>query len=549
MTKLPDQTLGNRISQCKVIQNIEALREDITVELKQYSDDKLTHKGKHQTEVDEQFQREIARLTVLLQRTERLALRTREKNYRKLGELNNLVNSLKIGVTTLFDTQPNIELSRQIRLTVEQEIIRHENPPCLRFIARRFSYAWHSPSTPLKVIHGLIFSFIIIFGGLFGCALFLYIALQSRNSVADYKQISPSLELRKTGLEKQLELKESEIREQGNKIKKVNPELNSRINPINPQKLLNSRTSTSRLSSDDEKSIEIQSIAAYEPDLRILENLQKQKGKIINEIAVLEKRINKVEPKLHQQFFAYFYIDESGSISQLLWVAAAGTLGSIISILIRVIDGFHDKEYQDRLTPFFLGFFKPVIGASFGMLFLAIYNSEFVNMPFITRTARSPIEAASQSTREVSNTTTPSNNQGTQNGVNASQSTNQANSTVTDSLNRRMELKEERKEAFFLFAIAFVVGFSERLAKDTIGKIDGSSSQIDKLSHSNNAARIVVIRHSKLRFPTKNNSNNSSSINSNNSDSNSYESSHKQKEADLDQNRALNKENRNEREE
>jgi len=54
----------------------------------------------------------------------------------------------------------------------------------------------------------------------------------------------------------------------------------------------------------------------------------------------------------------------------------------------------------------------------------------------------------------------------------------------------------ETKAAFFLFAVAFVVGFSERLAKDTITKLEGGSSEPKEEIKPGNT-QFVVVRLSK----------------------------------------------------
>jgi len=50
--------------------------------------------------------------------------------------------------------------------------------------------------------------------------------------------------------------------------------------------------------------------------------------------------------------------------------------------------------------------------------------------------------------------------------------------------------------AFFLFSVAFVVGFSERLAKDTITKLEGGSRDDQEEPKPSNV-RFGVVRFSK----------------------------------------------------
>ncbi|NJL03153.1 MAG: hypothetical protein HC838_03325 [Spirulinaceae cyanobacterium RM2_2_10] len=105
----------------------------------------------------------------------------------------------------------------------------------------------------------------------------------------------------------------------------------------------------------------------------------------------------------------------------LLLVAASGLLGSAISILLR-IDSFdrQDDRYErpSYVLPIFIGAFKPIIGLSFGLLLFAIMNSGII-----------PLKIDEESA-------------------------------------------EGRQEEFFFCAIAFTVGFSERLARDVVKKAE-----------------------------------------------------------------------------
>ncbi|EKQ66695.1 hypothetical protein OsccyDRAFT_4484 [Leptolyngbyaceae cyanobacterium JSC-12] len=524
MTDQQQHQVGTHVAQCKVIANIESVRETLTKKLKQYSESKLRQKTDLQIREDERFQREIARLIVLLQRTERLVIRTSSKNSRKLGELNNLVSSLKIGISTLFDTPPNIELSRQIRLTVEQEIIRNENPPVFRLIARRFSYAWHSPSTPLKVIHGLLFSFLVIFGGLFTLAIFQYAVYRSHTSVVSYSELK--------------ELTEAQQGELARKIKELNSKIVSkRKDLLGSTKVTSQVVVNPKITNASQDSYTRGELLELEEDKKLLGERKIE----------LKQNLLRSKPSSTQEFLANFFdIGISKTLSQILWVAAAGTLGSIISILIRVIDEFNNKEYQDRLTPFFLGFFKPVIGASFGVLFLAIYNAEFVNIPFITRTNQTSTPLASKTPVAVNQNSSTFDTERSETGMINFEQINRQLNTVNNAsssliLSKNLEAEKERKEVFFLFAIAFVVGFSERLAKDTIGRIDGSNVGSDKSNDSGSSfPRIIVVRSSKSR---------STKPGQIDSCSNEFQPTQKQLESDLDQNQDLNEETRDERSE
>ena len=102
----------------------------------------------------------------------------------------------------------------------------------------------------------------------------------------------------------------------------------------------------------------------------------------------------------------------------LLIGGSAGAAGSIVSILLRIKDIVVIEEGDcivDPILPIFLGLFKPVIGGALGIFTIALLNTKIISV-----------------------------------------------GTIPDSGSR---------ECLF-FSIAFVVGFSERLAKDVIKKTE-----------------------------------------------------------------------------
>lgn len=103
----------------------------------------------------------------------------------------------------------------------------------------------------------------------------------------------------------------------------------------------------------------------------------------------------------------------------------AGATGSIISILSRISE-YNQPTYEERygtsFLPIFIGLFKPVIGGTFGVLVFAVMNTSLLD--------------------------------------------NFLDQSRTDS------------KWFTVISITFVVGFSERLAKDMIGKVEGKFGAI-----------------------------------------------------------------------
>lgn len=105
-------------------------------------------------------------------------------------------------------------------------------------------------------------------------------------------------------------------------------------------------------------------------------------------------------------------------------VALAGALGSIISILIR-LEQYKDSDHKASSAPILVGFAKPLIGTAFGLFLFTLINSNI--LPII----KVPIPESG--------------------------STEQRNSDI---------------RYYFFFSVAFIIGFSERLAKDIIERTE-----------------------------------------------------------------------------
>lgn len=106
----------------------------------------------------------------------------------------------------------------------------------------------------------------------------------------------------------------------------------------------------------------------------------------------------------------------------LIMVAFAGALGSIVSIMVRIQD-FAGLKDTDPSVLFFTGFFKPVIGASFALFIFAAIRSGLIPVTI-----------------------------------------------------------KEGTERYFLLALAFVAGFSERFARDIVSSTErkvGGASGVD----------------------------------------------------------------------
>lgn len=411
--------LAAHFNQGAVLGDLANLRNRLNVDIGRFD----------QIEIQEVLQSEYAKLAVLIQRVERLVLRTPARRLQKLGELNNLVCSLHVSMASLGQHKPNLTLSRQIRLDVEQAVVRNEHKfPPSRFLINQFLYVWHSPSTPLKVIYGLICSFVLVFGSLFSLAILqfaIHAAGVANAELKDYK----SAKTRETALNQSL-FQQEQVNKQILKIQERQFSQSVKEDPVAAAQLGDLRQQLSRITEKIESLQQLQATQKPQRPPADLSSVQKVLANVAD-------------------------IGVSRTLSHVLWVAAAGTLGSIVSILIRVVEEFHDKDYRDRLTPFFIGFFKPVIGASFGILFLAFIKSGVVSTPLILENKP----------------------------------------TAPETTQNLPASAPEHQAAFLLFAIAFVVGFSERLAKDTITRLDGTAPKAaDPAPVSPDKPRIVIIR-------------------------------------------------------
>lgn len=120
----------------------------------------------------------------------------------------------------------------------------------------------------------------------------------------------------------------------------------------------------------------------------------------------------------------------------LLYAASAGALGSIASILFRITK-FNNESYDDPLIPFFVGVFKPLIGLILGLfVYSLIISQTVIRTDFITSDTVSDMTGVTPNARKHS----------------------------------------------FIFSIAFIIGFSERLASDLL---KSTTSEIDTESDDN----------------------------------------------------------------
>ncbi|MCC5664963.1 hypothetical protein LC653_13785 [Nostoc sp. CHAB 5784] len=323
----------------------------------------------------------------------------RDKIQRELTELS---KALIFAIEALRESSSNINIAQAIRFDVEQIVCKYEHP-LTGFIINPFLSVHRSPSTTTKVIFGLI-SAVFIYGGITSSSL---AGLWIFSEVVNYYN-NNNYNTNKKALQ--------------NEIKEIQRYTDSRVEQIqNKAEQQNQSENTNSTSENDV-------------------NKLKQSKEEIKELTIISQKntefkstelttLNNNLAELNAQYSKRQSVNEKYNefLLQLSLAISAGTLGSIISILIR-IEEFQKKKYSDPLTPFLVGAFKPMIGGAFAVLFLALINSGIILM-FI----------------------------------------NPSVFKLNPTTNQQSSQDQQRS---LIFVIAFVVGFSERLAKDFIGKAE-----------------------------------------------------------------------------
>lgn len=120
----------------------------------------------------------------------------------------------------------------------------------------------------------------------------------------------------------------------------------------------------------------------------------------------------------------------------IMMIALSGALGSMVSIFIRLQD-YRGNDYKGSATPILVGFTKPFIGTAFGVFVFALINSNIISFPII---------------------------QGA--------TSNFKKSSEVSEVSRAQEALDAKY--YFFFAIAFLVGFSERLNRDIVDRAESA---------------------------------------------------------------------------
>lgn len=169
--------------------------------------------------------------------------------------------------------------------------------------------------------------------------------------------------------------------------------------------------------------------------------------------------------KLTEQLATLKLISDENTNNYIEFIIAlsSGIIGSVVSIMFRIED-FQDKKYKSPLIPFFLGIFKPTIGGAFGIFFLAIINSQII---------------------VIQNISEPN--------INNKPQTPQSLEVLEDKNNYEIR----KRKYYLIMMLAFVAGFSERIARDAIGKLENSVS--DDTTLSQRLIELINIEKEKVK--------------------------------------------------
>ena len=119
--------------------------------------------------LDQEIQIEIASSIVLLQRIEKLIIKTDTRfawqKLTRLRELNALICEVRSALISLFQEQPDLEIAKQVRVDTERVVYRYEYAWFgVGHLINLFLYVYRSNSVQLKVVSGLKVSLLISLG-------------------------------------------------------------------------------------------------------------------------------------------------------------------------------------------------------------------------------------------------------------------------------------------------------------------------------------------------------------------------------------------------
>ncbi|MGK7898671.1 MAG: hypothetical protein AB4372_34930 [Xenococcus sp. (in: cyanobacteria)] len=307
--------------QSKFEENILKLRES----LKNYKISTLTSSVSK-----EEFFTELSRLSVAIQELEKSAFERFPANWKELYYLS---EDLSLAIQLLVRDESNARYIRSIRLNIEEKIIKYATPinHIKRFFSIRHKRAIESNFIVSKIAYGLTISSSISFVLLL-CAFFSRLSyLESTNRLKFF------------ALRDQIEF------------------INFRLN-------------------DAERELRLIQTEPFESSDSSNDRIKAREKTLKDEIEKLRSEKKKQEESLDRLDIGAFSasIDDTGI---LLIAIASGTLGSTVSIFIRIKDfEITEKKHDDPIVPILIGLFRPLIGAAFSLFLYSIISSGVVSV-------------------------------------------------------------------------------------------------------------------------------------------------------------------------
>lgn len=327
-------------------------------------------------------------------------------------------------------------LLEETEIFVERQLHGYEYPSGLGWIVNRFHDVNRFRSPQARVLVGLSTSLTVSFA-LF-LALFGVFSLISRNLESN---VPASLRLRE---------------ERSSKLETLSQDV-GRLRNLEKERTTN-QASLDVAEGTPAESFSSEELPSFppdpvEPDTPSTRDILQQQGqtltakiedlrtaidKQLNDITALNARIEETrqteeespdDEKSLRDFYSWLNNQQIiNHLNRIILAAFAGALGSMMSILIR-LDKLDDENLNN---PFALGFLKPFIGAVFGVIVFAVLSTKVVD-----------ILPAGFNIHEDAPTDV--------------------------ALQRRDPLGDiDSQELYKIFVAAFIAGFSERLANDTL---------------------------------------------------------------------------------
>jgi hypothetical protein len=383
------------------------------------------------TPLDDETQKELAKILIAFQSARNLSLKKDIKSW-KQDQLISLFSQTDIVIEAL--NLKNLVFAKRMRRRAEFSVRRLENPVKAFFVNTSKDCLYLS-STTIKVIFGFALTIPIHV-----IAPIIFMEIININYTHLNCNILPGL----VKSSKQSEDTVNSCRSTNNPSQNVGSLKDENNQPPSKKK--------PEAANKVELNQALSLFLSTAEKIAKSDNTQKELKKALSLLTSTAKTISDREEVLSLESKASRVRDDKlkDDLSLLLLCAIVGSIGSIISIFLR-LNEYDNEKYTDDLLPVLIGAFKPMIGAVFGMFVFALTSSSFL--------------------------------------------------PGTININKN---DENTTRWFSILSIAFVVGFSERFAKDIVSQtekifltpenVKDVKDVVNKVLESRDISSSVVVR-------------------------------------------------------